>query len=174
MKKPYVFFSPFRRRLDCDLATPLIGAFRDGELSGRVHRLVGAHLDDCDRCRAEAAGIGQVAAGVREAVFALAAGSPDMSAVVSAEASRRARLRESGLLPLFSERLSVAHAVAALALVIALAAALVAVPLSMQEKKDAVNDCIVESLEYSAGEVKITAGPGDGTVIWLIDDDEAG
>jgi len=174
MKKPYVYFSPFRRRLDCELAAPLLGAFRDGELSGRAQRLMGAHIDNCERCRAGAEEIGYNAVRLREAVTAFSAGAPDMAAVVAAEAARRARLRESGLLPLLSERISVAHAVAALALVIALAAALVAVPLSMQEKKDAVNDCIVESLEYSAGEVKITAGPGDGTVIWLIDDDEAG
>jgi len=175
MRKPFVFLSPLKRRLDCASAEPLLGAYHDGELEGRTGRLVHAHATSCDRCRAAIESMALVGGAVRRSVTARAAGMPDLSGAVAAEAARRARLRETGLLPLFAERFSIAHAVAAAALLVALAAALIAVPLALQEKRDAVNAVIVESLEYSAGEVKITTvDPANSTVIWIMDDDEAG
>jgi anti-sigma factor RsiW len=175
MRKPFVFLSPFKRSLGCTSAVPLLGPYHDGELGARPSRLVRDHVAGCDRCRAELESLSLLGGDLRRAVAARAAAVPDVSSAVAAEAARRARLRETGLLPLLSERFSLAYAAAVAAFVLALAAALVAVPLALQEKRDAVNDVIVESLEYSAGEVKITTvDPSNSTVIWIMDDDEAG
>ena len=173
MRKPFVFLSPFRRSLDCASVAPLLGPYHDGELSVRPARLVKGHVDTCGECRAGLESLSLMGSAVQRAVGARAAAVPDFSAAVAAEAARRARLRETGLLPLLSERFSLAYAAAVIAVIVALAAALVAVPLALQEKRDAVNDVIVESLEYSAGEVKITTvDPSNSTVIWIMDDED--
>ena len=173
MRKPFIFLSPFRRELDCAAAAALLSPYHDGELAGRPARLVKAHIAACDHCRAELESMALCGNALRNSVNARAGTAPDFAGAVAAEAARRARLRETGLLPLFSERFSIAYAAAVAAFVIALAAALIAVPLALQEKRAAVNDVIVESLEYSAGEVKITTvDPANSTVIWIMDDDD--
>lgn len=173
MRKPFIFLSPFKRSLGCASAAPLLGPYHDGELASRPARLVKAHVDSCADCRAGLESLSLMGSAVKRAVEAGAAAAPDFAAAVAAEAARRARLRQTGLLPLLSERFSIAYAAAVVAFIVALAAALIAVPLALQEKRDAVNDVIVESLEYSAGEVKITTmDPSNSTVIWIMDDED--
>ena len=173
MRKPFVFLSPFKRELTCAAAAPLLSPYHDGALTGRPARLVKAHAAGCDRCRAGLESMALVGSAVKRTVTARTGAAPDFADAVAAEAARRARLRQTGLVPLFSERFSLAYAAAVAAIILALGAALVAVPLALQEKRDAVNDVIVESLEYSAGEVKITTvDPANSTVIWIMDDDD--
>jgi hypothetical protein len=111
---------------------------------------------------------------VKSAGDQMAEGMPNLAAMISYEAARRARLRSSGAdTPLF-ERFSLAHAVAVAAMLVAIIATLVAVPIAMHYR-DSSDTTMVESLEYASGNVKITnIDQTRSTVIWISDDDEAG
>lgn len=152
----------------CERIGPLLDGYHDGEL-GRLRRwTVRRHLDGCPGCREELAAIGGVGAWVRDAIDA--APVPDVwndirwrlparrPAAAPAKAARRLPNRATFGFPALGAGV-VASAIALLVLV------------GPPELFGSAAGNVVRSLNTHGRPVMVLEGPGDATIIWLMDDE---
>jgi anti-sigma factor RsiW len=151
----------------CERIAPLLDAHHDGELGWLRRRLVDRHLDRCPGCRDELASLGGIGAWVRSAVED--APAPDVwgdirwrlpAAVRAGKQPGRTRAKRAAFgVPAALSGGALAAAVALLVFV------------GPPELFRPAAESVVRSLNTHGRPVMVLDGPGDATVIWLMDEE---
>jgi len=154
----------------CERIGPFLDAYHDGELGRLRRRTVQRHLGGCRDCRDELAALGGIGAWVRDSIEA--APAPDVWSDIRWRLPAR-RPQPAGAR---QERRPVrpgraAFGVPALGAGVVAAAIALLVLVGPPDLFGPAAVSVVRSLNTHGRPVMVLDGPGDATIIWLMDDE---